>query len=124
MNNLTSVVIDKTFDEVIYNFISIQVLDLSKFSTSSKLFAKIFRIHLQIINFIAFAQIKVKYHYIKKHYLLFLKVGNYVLLRLYHEYKILFIKQFNFKLSSQYVDLFKITEKIKRLIYKLELFYH
>ena len=40
-------------------------------------------------------------------------------LRLYYEYKIPRIK--NYKLYNQRVDLFKILEKIKRLIYRLDL---
>ena len=124
MNKLTNVVIDKIFNETIYDFISIQVLNLLKISISLKSFAKVFRICLKITNFIAFAQMKTKYHYDRKHHSLFLKIENYDLLRLHREYEILFIKQFNFKFSQQYIGFFKVIERIERLAYKLKLFNH
>ena len=66
----------------------------------------------QVFNFIVFAQINAKYYYNKKHLSMFLKIDNYVLLRLYREYNIFFIKYLDSKLSQQFVDLFRIIKKI------------
>ena len=66
----------------------------------------------------------VKHHYDRKHQSLFMKIDDYVLLRLYRDYEIFFIVKYDSKFSQQYVDLFKILKKIDRLTYRLKIFNH
>ena len=82
------------------------------------------RAKMKIIDVIIFAQMNVKYYYDRKHQLMFMKINDYVHIRLHHDYDISFIVILNKKLNQQYVDLFKILKKMKRLIYRLKLFTH
>ena len=65
-----------------------------------------------------------KYYYNRKHQFMFIKIDNYVYIRLYHDYNILFTIILNKKLNQQYVDFFKILKKVKRLTYRLKLSIH
>ena len=55
---------------------------------------------------------------------MFMKIDDYVHIRLHHEYDISFTVTLNKKLNQQYVSFFKILKKMKRLIYRLNLFFH
>ena len=66
----------------------------------------------------------VKYYYDRKYQSLFMKIDDYVCIRLYHDYNISIIAILNKKLNQQYADFFKILKKMKNLIYKLKLFVH
>ena len=107
-NNFHFVIIHKTFNETLYEFISLQFLnilrqlltfdiidDLKFFFAihSRKFFAKkifnvVARVRFEMIDVIAFAQMISKYYYDCKHQFLFMKVDDYVLIRLYHDYNI------------------------------------
>ena len=63
-------------------------------------------------------QMKNKYN--SQHTFLFFKIENLVKLHLYKNYNILNIKLR--KLNTQFINLFKIIEKINYLTYKLKLF--
>ena len=115
-----------TFNEMIYDFISMQTLNLMKFSTIIELSFKNFRfiVCIKVFDVIVFAQMNVKYYYDEKHQLLFIKVDDYILIRLQREYNILFIATLSSKLNQQYARSFKILKKIDRLIYRLKLSSH
>lgn len=53
-----------------------------------------------------------------------MKIGNWALLRLHKNYKILAIVIVERELSQQYVNLFKVVKKVKTLTYKLVLSEH
>ena len=116
-NNVT-IVIDKSFNEISYNFTSIQFLNLflqKIFDLSLKNNRLIIR--LKTFDVIVFEQMNVKFHYDKKHQSLFIKSKNYVLIRLHKNYNILFV--INKKIDQQYVESFRVIEKIERLFYRL-----
>ena len=65
---------------------------------------------------------QAKFHYDRKHQSIYLDVNDYALLRLHRDYNI-FSTKFK-KLNQQYVDFFRVVEKIKRLIYRLKISKH
>ena len=145
-NNFTFVTIDKTLNETSYDFISIQLMNVLRqlvvidlidelrqsfeLTTSSRKsfanvsFSIVIRIRSEIADVIAFAQMTSKYYYDRKHQSLFMKTDDYVLIRLHHDYNISSTKVLDSKLNQQYIDFFKILEKIDNLIYKLKLSKH
>ena len=143
-NNSHFVIIRKTFNETSYEFTSLQSLNmlrqLATFDLTDDLkesfaidnrksfvktsFNVVARVRFEVIDVIAFAQMISKYYYDRKHQILFMKIDDYVLIRLHHDYNISTIEVFDKKLSRQYVDSFKILEKIDNLTYRLKLSNH
>ena len=136
LNNEQSATIDKTFNEIIYDFTFVQSLSLKKSVDSSsisadvkKFFVKIFfssfaRVKVEIVDSIVFAQMNVKHHYDRKHQSFYMKSDDHVFIRLHRDYDISSIVVFDLKFSQQYVDSFKILEKIDQLSYRLNLLSH
>jgi hypothetical protein len=60
-----------------------------------------------------------KAHYDRRHTSLFLKIDEWVLLRFHYEYFISSSKDMTKKVFAQYINLFKIIQRIERLIYRL-----
>jgi hypothetical protein len=60
-----------------------------------------------------------KTHYDRRHSSLFLKVDEWAMLRLHHEYFISESKDMIKKISTQYVESFKVVQRVKRLAYRL-----
>ena len=134
----------RTFNETSYEFISLQSLNmLRRFATfdfiddlkksfaidSRKFFAETsfnatVRARFEMTDVIAFVQMISKYYYDRKHQFLFMKTDDYALIRLHHDYNISTIEILDKKLSQQYVDSFKIIEKIDNLAYRLKLSNH
>ena len=123
LNNFTQSAIGKTSNETVYDFTSVQALNLTKSlaSETSSLNAQASRARIEVFDFIVFDQMSVKHYYDKKHHSLSLRVENYALLRLHREYNISFTKKIDLKLSQQLVDFFKVLERIERLVYKLDI---
>ena len=115
LNNSTSSTTGKTSNKVIYNFTSNTALDL--LYTIKKL--DFLRIRNSAKDVIDFANINVKYHYDRHYQPMFLKVGDYAFLRLHKGYNIPANLGVIKKLTQQYVDSFKVLERIDRLIYRL-----
>ena len=113
--------VDKSFNEVVYDFTSFQISNLSFLSNflTNVLSLRKRRLIIkhEIIDVIAFEQMNVKFHYNRKHQSFNMKFEDYVLLRLHKEYKISFV--INKKIDQQYVDLFFVIEKIDNLTYRL-----
>ena len=128
-NNVVIVNIERIFNEINFEFNSLQVVDLRK-SFANRFFFVVDRffqsqlIRTKIVDLIAFAQMSVKYHYDRKHQFLFMKKNDYTLIRLHRDYKISIIDVLDKKYNQQFVKFFKILEKIERLIYRLNLFSH
>ena len=140
-NNSHFVTIHKTFNETFYEFISLQSLNMLRQLVTSDLiddlkesfaadnrksFAKISfnattRVRFEMIDVIAFAQMINKYYYDRKHQFLFMKIDDYALIKLHHDYNISTTEVLDKKLSQQYIDFFKILEKIDNLTYRLKL---
>ena len=119
--------IDKTFNETFYDFTLFHSEDLLSKSfvdviliLSSIVYRSTQRvIRLEIVDVIAFAQMYVKYYYDKDHILIFMKTDEWTLLRLHKDYKISITTRLDKKYAQQYVDSFRITERIERLVYRL-----
>lgn len=65
-----------------------------------------------------------KYQYDKLYQLLFLRVNNLVLLRFHKGYTIFSTVGITRKLVQQFVEPFRVIEKIRRLAYKLRIPLH
>ena len=117
-NNVT-IIIDKSLNEIFYDFTSIQSLNLFLQKIFINLSFKNNRLitRLKTFDVIVFDQINVKFHYDRKYQSLFIKSKDYVLIRLHKNYNILFV--INKKIDQQYVEFFFVIEKIERLFYRL-----
>ena len=115
--------IDKSSNEIFYDFISILFFDLilQKFFANTFVDFHIARriIRSKIIDVVVFDQMYFKFQYNKKHQFLYMKINEWILFRLYKKYKILTIARLSKKYSQQYIDFFWIIEKIDRLTYRL-----
>lgn len=110
-------------NEIAYDFISIQAIDLRKSFANSQMNLKNNRriIKLETSNAIVFSQMNAKSIYDEKHLALFMKSNDYVMIRLHYDYDISSIIILRKKLNQQYVESFKILERVDRLTYRLEL---
>ena len=140
LNNTVSSITKKISNEIVYEFIFLQTIDLLKSFAIDQIFdsqshvdismffmsiAKIFfkkHIRQDVADAIAFTQMQLKFHYDRKHQSISLNVDDWALLRLHRDYNIPSAK--NKKLDQQYIDSFQITEKIDRLTYRLEILNH
>ena len=118
--------IDFSLNEIVYEFTSIQIMNLIKsivvindFSLTNNRFI----IKSKVVDVIIFDQMNAKFHYDRKHKLMFMKQDDYALLKLHKSYNIS-STNFNRKYNQQFVDFFLITKKIKRLIYRLTISNH
>ena len=118
-----SISIDSFSNEIVYDFTSIQIIDLTKFIN-----VDIFKLTLKKRRFIIrqnandviiFDQMNVKFHYDRKHEFMFMKQENVALIKLHKNYNISSI--ISKKYDQQFVEFFTIIEKIDRLIYRLNI---
>ena len=116
-NNTRSSTTIKTFNEIAYDFSSNMSLDLLKDIVVSNMI--IFRIEVK--NAIDWANVSYKRHYDRRHSSLFLKVGEWALLKLHHGYSLPSILRMTKKVSQKYVEPFKVIRRIERLTYQLNI---
>jgi hypothetical protein len=116
-NNTRSVVKERTSNELLYELVSNLSLNIS--ITDKTLNHNQSRKETQ--NFIDWAQMINKSHYDRRHSLLFLKVDEWALLRLHHDYFISRSRIMTKKIFAQYVEFFKIIQRVDRLIYRLNI---
>jgi hypothetical protein len=121
MNNFM-ISLDKTFNEIVYEFISVQSTDFTRNIIESQKFFTFTR--KQIVDVVAWAQMIMKQNYDRKHHFIHLKVDDYALLRLHKDYFIFSFNILSKKLSQQYADFFRIIEKIDNLVYRLNFSNH
>ena len=69
----------------------------------------------------SFAQMNNKRHYDRRHQPMYLKVGEWALVRLHKGYEIPSTLGVTKKLTDQYVGPFKVLEKVGKLAYRLEI---
>ena len=125
-NNII-VSIDKTFNEIFYDFTLFHSENLlSKFfvdailTFSSIVYRSIQRvIRNKIIDVITFAQMHAKYYYDKDYISIFMKIDDWTLFELHKNYKISIIVRLDKKYAQQYIDSFQIIERIEKFVYRL-----
>ena len=117
-NSITST--DKFFNEICYEFTSLQNSDLVR-SVASEIFS-FDKFKLIVQNSIAMTQMTTKRIYDRNHQVIQIIVENWTLIRLHKKYNMSTIIILEKKLSQQYVQFFKIIQKIKNLTYKLQIF--
>jgi hypothetical protein len=115
-NNTRSIAIEKTSNELLYEITSNLSLNIS---SSKRASGNHIQLRKKAENFINWAQMINKLHYDRRHSSLFLKVEEWALLRLNHEYLISEFKNMIKKMSTQYVRSFKVIQRIERLTYRL-----
>ena len=111
-------------NEIVYGFISIQVIDLIKFIDVSiselTLKKRRFIIRQDVSDVIVFDQMNAKFHYDRKHEFMFMKQEDVALIKLHKSYNI--FSTISKKYDQQFVEFFTIIEKVDRLIYRLNIF--
>ena len=107
---------DKTPNKVAYGFSPRKPLDL----LSDPLLPSTLQARTDATDAISFALANQKAHYDRKHQPLFMKVGDWAMLRLHKDYSIPSSAGVTKKLTQQYVGPFHILEKVGRLAYKLD----
>ena len=121
LNNVSSITIDKSINDIIYDFTSDQSLNFINLNAS------IINQHIvrtKAIDVIFFVIMSQKRHNDRRHQSTFLVVDEWALFRLHKRYNILTIVDIIKKYDLQYVDSFKMLERIDRLVYKLEISDH
>ena len=116
LNNTSSSTTSKTPNEVAYSFSPRRPLDL----LSDPLLPNILQARTDATDAISFALANQKAHYDRKHQPLFMKVGDWAMLKLHKGYSIPSSAGVTKKLTQQYVGPFRILEKVGRLAYKLD----
>ena len=107
----------KSSNEICYEFTLLRNSDLIKIDI--EIFAQMTK--MQISDAIALAQNLFKHIYDKNHKLLQMKMKDWALFRLHKDYDVVSTVVLKLKLSSQYTESFRITEKIDHLVFKLDI---
>ena len=109
-------------NEIVYDFTSVQTIDLAKFVVifELSLTKRRFITRQNASDVIVFDQMNAKFHYDRKHEFMFMKQKDVTLIKLHKSYNIFSIT--NKKYDQQFVEFFTIIEKIDRLIYRLNIF--
>jgi hypothetical protein len=115
-NNTRFAVTEKISNELLYEITSNLSLDIS---SSNKTVDNHTQLRKEAQNVIDWTQMINKTHYDRRHSSLFLKMSEWVLLRLHHEYFVSESKDMIKKIFAQYVEFFKIIQRIERLVYRL-----
>ena len=116
LNNTSSSTTGKTPNEIAYGFSPRRPLDLCLAATSPNTYVA----RTGAADAIFFALANHKEHYDRSHQPLFMKVGDWAMLKLHKGYLIPSSVGVTKKLTQQYVGPFQVVEKVGRLAYKLE----
>ena len=116
LNNTSSSTTGKTPNKVAYGFSPHRPLDL----LSNSLLPNTLQVRTDATDAISFALANQKAHYDRKHQPLFMKVGDWAMLKLHKGYFIPFSAGVMKKFTQQYIGPFRIPEKVGRLAYKLD----
>ena len=120
INNSIVIVTDKTSNEISYEFTLTQIFDLLKsFEESSLSLSQMTR--QEAVDALIFAQMNFKFYYDRKHQSTSLVVDDWAQIRFHKNYDISSIAVLNNKLNQQYIALFRVTKKIDRLAYRLNI---
>ena len=116
LNNTSSSTTGKTPNKVAYDFLSRRPLDQCSALTLSNTYVA----PAEASDTISFALANQKEHYNRSHQPLFMRVGDWAMLRLHKGYLIPSSIGMTKKLTQQYVGPFQIVKKVGRLAYKLD----
>jgi hypothetical protein len=116
-NNTRFAVTKKTSNELLYEITSHLSLNIA----SEKTFDNHNLLRKDAQDAIDWAQMQNKAHYDRRHTSLFLKIDEWVLLRLHHDYFISSARNMTKKMSIQYVESFKVVQRVERLTYRLDI---
>lgn len=108
LNNTSSSTTGKTPNKVAYGFSPRRPLDL----LSDPLLPNTLQARTDATDAISFALANQKTHYDRKHQPLFMKIGDWAMLRLHKGYSIPSSAGVTKKLTQQYVSPFRILEKV------------
>ena len=117
LNNSSLSTTEKTPNEVAYEFSPRRPLDLCATITWPDTYVT----RTEAADAIFFALANHKEHYDRSHQPLFMKVGDWAMLKLHKGYSISSSVGVTKKLTQQYVGPFQIVERIGRLAYRLEI---
>ena len=118
-----SVSTDSFSNEIVYDFTSVQAIDLTK-SIDVSIFELTLKKRRLITrqnasDVIIFDQMNAKFHYDRKHESMFMKQEDVALIKLHKSYNI--SSAISKKYDQQFVESFSIIEKIDRLTYRLNI---
>lgn len=117
INNTSSSTTGKTPNEIAYGFTPRRPLDLLSALPSPAIATT----RIEAADAISFAIANQKAHYDRKYQPLFMKKGEWAMLRLHKGYSISTALGITKKLTQQYVGSFQIEDKVGRLAYKLKI---
>ena len=118
--NNSSNSIEKTFNEICYEFTFLRSADLIKNDTFNSSFFKA-QARMHVNDSMILTQLLSKNIYDRNHHFLQMNVENWTLFRLHKDYDISSTNVLKSKLSQQYAKSFRIIEKIDNLAYKLNI---
>ena len=116
LNNTSSSTTGKTPNEIAYGFSPRRPLDLCSAVASPDTYVA----RAEATDAVSFALANQKEHYDRRHQPLFMKVGEWAMLKLHKGYLIPSSIGVTKKLTQQYVGPFQIVEKVGRLAYRLD----
>ena len=117
LNNIPSFTTEKTPNEIAYGFLPRRLIDLCLAATLPNTYVA----HIEAADVILFTFASHKKYYNRSHQLLFMKVGDCAMLKLYKGYSIPFFVRVTKKLTQQYISSFRIIKKVGRHAYKLDI---
>lgn len=104
-------------NKVTYSFSPNRLLDLCLALTLPNTYIA----HIETSDTIPFVLASQKKHYNRSHQPLFMRVGDWAILKFHKGYSIFSSIAMTKKLTQQYVNPLWIVEKISRLVYKLDI---
>ena len=121
-NNVFNAIIDKSSNEIIYDFKirDVFVAFIKQITFTNREFER-FRHQKKSVDVTFYVMIRIKIIYDLKHFSLMFKSSEKIFFRLHKNY-ILFFK-FNVKLFNQRINFFIVKRRVKRLAYELNLFF-
>ena len=119
LNNFVNVVIDFSFNKIIYNFKVRKVFTTLFVEQIVDLLAQRLKYRQKTVKVIAFVNVKTKIYYDARYTSLLLNVNNYAYLRLNHSYQL--SSKLNKKLFQQRCKLFLIKKRVSKLAYEFNL---
>ena len=121
-NNAFNVIIDRSSNEIIYDF---KIRDVLIVFIKQAIFIdrefERFRHQKKIVDVTFYVMTKIKIIYDSKHISLMFKSNEKILFRLHKNYTLFF--KFNVKLFNQRIDFFIVKRRVKRFAYELNLFF-
>ena len=120
LNNFVNVVIDFSFNEIIYDFKVRKVFTTLFVEQTIDLLTQRLEYQQKVIEVIVFVNVKTKIYYNVRYTLLLLNINDYAYLRLNYNYRLL--SKLNKKLFQQRYELFLIKKRVSKLTYEFNLF--